>query len=346
MSTPRPVLVIYTGGTIGMRPSEAGLIPSNDIPRRLAAALATLPPAQYRALPPYEMIATPRPIDSSAATPGDWQDLAALIAQQYARHRHAGIVVLHGTDTLAWSASSLAYQLAGINIPVILTGAMLPLEAPGSDALANVQAALRFAALPTLREVSICFAGKLLRGVRTRKWHTQAADAFKSPNHPPLGAWIEGQPVLYPEHGLPRQHATPQFTLPDYRHSACEVARITLWPGIAAWQVAAWLEHPRTNGALLEVWGAGNLPSDPELLETLARANDNGKLLAALSQCPHGSIEPGHYAAGQGLLDAGVLSARAMTPEAAVTKLIHLLAQPLKHTERRQLFSSPLAGEC
>ncbi|WP_224749932.1 asparaginase [Halomonas sp. ML-15] len=340
---PLPLLVIYTGGTLGMLPSATGLAPAGDFGQRLKTALASLPPARQADLPPFELIETAQPIDSSAATPATWQALANLIADHHTAQRHAGIVVLHGTDTLAWSAASLAYQLQGIDIPVVVTGAMLPLEAEDSDALGNIEAALRFAAEPGFQEVAVSFAGKLLRATRTRKWQTRALDAFTSPNYPPLGEIVDHRPVLYPSRGLAeQQRGAPRFELPHYH---ANVVRITLWPGIAAWQIAAWLEPPEVQGALLEVWGGGNAPDDPELLGVLARASGEGKLLAALSQCPHGGIEIGHYAAGRGLADAGVLCADDMTPEAALTKLVHLLAQPLTDDQRRNRFLTPLAGE-
>ncbi|WP_205742477.1 asparaginase [Halomonas borealis] len=344
-SSASSLLVIYTGGTLGMVESPDGLVPGHDIEPRLRRALASLPPARRAELADFRVIATPTPIDSSAATPLDWQRLAELIAKHYSEA--AGIVVIHGTDTLAWTAASLAYQLQGLDRPVVLTGAMQPLEAPGSDALANVEAALRFAAEPRLQEVAIGFAGRLLRGVRSRKWQTHEADAFTSPNHPPLGDWVEDEAVLYPEQGLQHhQRGAPRFELLDYTPLAAgAVPRIVLWPGLAAWQLEAWLLDDRVKGALLEVWGGGNLPDDPRLAGVLAQACGEGKLLAAISQCPHGAAAIGTYAAGQALSDAGVLSGDDMTPEAAVTKLIHLLAQPLPDEERRRRFLTPLVGE-
>lgn len=342
---PSPLHVIYTGGTLGMEPGPQGLAPGRDFEARLRRALDDLPPARRASLPEFTYEALPEPIDSSAATPADWQTLAQRLSQA---HEHAaGLVVLHGTDTLAWTASSLAYQLQGLDKPVVVTGAMLPLEAPGSDALGNVEAALRFAAQPGLREVAIAFAGKLLRGVRSRKWQTRDADAFVSPNYPLLGELVEGEPVLYPEHGLtPSRQDTPRFELPDYQALGDgAVVRIALWPGIQAHHVAAWLDAPGVRGALLEVWGGGNVPGDPDLLEVLAQATERGQLLAAISQCPHGAIAIGSYAAGQGLAAAGVLSGDDMTPEAAMTKLVHLLAQPLDDAARRARFQAPLAGE-
>lgn len=341
----RPLLVLYTGGTLGMVETPHGLAPGGDIELRLARALATLPPARQASLPAYEVVAFPTPIDSSAATPRDWQRLGREIAARY--RDHAGIVVLHGTDTLAWTAASLAFQLQGLDRPVVVTGAMRPLEAAGSDALANLELALRFAANAALQEVAIAFGGRLLRGVRARKWHTQQTNAFESPNYPLLGERVDGDAILYPSRGLERQQrGAPRFELPDYTPLADGgVARLVLWPGISAHQVAAWLEDPRLKGAVLEVWGGGNVPEDPALLEALAAASGEGKLLAAISQCPHGSIAIGDYAASQGLSAAGVLSGDSMTPEAAVAKLLHLLAQPLEEAERRRRFLTPLVGE-
>ncbi|GGX78154.1 L-asparaginase 1 [Litchfieldella qijiaojingensis] len=341
----QPLLVIYTGGTLGMVEGPQGLTPGHDFPHRLTQALRSLPPARQASLPAFEILETPCPIDSSAATPGDWQDLAALIASRHAHYQ--GFVILHGTDTLAWTASSLAFQLQGIDRAVVMTGAMLPLEAPASDALGNVEDALRFASLPELQEVAVCFAGKLLRGVRARKWHTQATDAFTSPNYPWLGEVVDHHPILFSQRGLnAQQRGAPRFELPDYRAlTATPAARIALWPGINARQLAAWLDDEHVGGALLEVWGGGNIPEDPDLLGVMAKATGEGKLLVAISQCPQGSIAIGAYAAGRGLADAGVLSGDDMTPEAAMSKMIHLLAQPLPTEERRRRFVTPLVGE-
>ncbi|WP_163557296.1 asparaginase [Halomonas sp. NO4] len=340
----RPVLLLYVGGTIGMVETPHGLAPGPDFTRRLHQTLATLPPSSHASLPDFVVRESPHPIDSSGATPADWQRLGREIAA--ALPEHAGVVVLHGTDTLAWSASSLAFQLQGLDRPVVVTGAMRPLDADGSDARDNIELALRFAAQPLLQEVGVAFGGRLLRGVRSRK--VGAQEAFTTPHYPLLGERVGDDAVLFASRTLvSQQRGAPRFELADYAGGLAHgsVARIALWPGIQAWQLDAWLRDDRVKGALLEVWGGGNAPDDPALLGVLAQASGEGKLLAAVSQCPTGGVTLGRYAAGRGLADADVLSGDTMTPEAAYTKLVHLLALPLDDAERRRRFLTPLVGE-
>lgn len=339
------LLVIYTGGTIGMQHHVNGLAPAGDFAPRLARALHQLPVRLQQALPAYDLISYAPLIDSSAATPLTWQQLAADIAERFANYR--GFVVIHGTDTLSWTAASLAYQLQGLDRPVVLTGAMAPLEASDSDALENLYGALRFAANSELQEVAIYFAGRLLRGTRAIKQHSEAVEAFSSPSYPLLGERVGDDFILFPSRGLAyQQRGAPRFELLDYQPLANgEVVRITLWPGIAPWQLASWLSHSDVKGALLQLWGAGNLPDNPALLAVIAKASGEGKLIAAISQCPQGSVHMGAYAAGHGLADAGVLSGDDMTPEAAYTKLVHLIAQPISLEDQRRRFLTALVGE-
>ncbi|MDQ7730028.1 asparaginase [Halomonas sp. SpR8] len=339
------ILVIYTGGTIGMQQHAHGLAPSGDFATRMATAFNQLPLAQQQALPTYEVISYATLIDSSAATPLSWHQLALDIHDQLTAY--TGFVIIHGTDTLSWTAASLAYQLQGLDRPVVLTGSMRPLEAAASDALENLYGALQFAAQPALQEVTIYFAGQLLRGARTIKQHSEAPDAFASPNYPLLGERVGDDFIYYPSLGLGlQQRGAPRFELPDYRLvNQGEVVRIALWPGISAWQLEAWLVDSRVKGALLQLWGAGNIPDDPGLLAVLAKASGEGKLLAAISQCPQGSVQLGAYAAGHGLSDAGILAGDGMTPEAAFTKLTHLLAQPISLEDQRRRFLTSLVGE-
>ncbi|WP_017430452.1 asparaginase [Vreelandella jeotgali] len=348
----KTVLILYTGGTIGMREGPHGLAPAGDFAARLDRMLATLPAERRRALPDIEVISYATPVDSSSVTPLDWQTLADDIRPRCARH--AGIVVVHGTDTLSWTSASLSLQLRRPGCPVIVTGAMAPLEAPNSDALENLEGALRFAALPPpvrLDDVAIYFAGRLLRGSRATKWHASAADAFTSPGTPPLGDYHDG-PRLLAESAVAAHEpdATTRALLDrtptNYRRiNQGEIVRIVLWPGMAAWQLSAWLEDSRVEGALLQLWGAGNIADDPALIEVLERAVAQGKLIVAVSQCLYGSVSPGTYAAGHALARAGVLPGGDMPPEAAFAKLAHLVAMPLDSATRRQAFITPWVGE-
>lgn len=338
---PLPILVLYTGGTIGMQESERGLVPATAFGSRLKAALATLPPNRQANLPAYELWESPFPIDSSSATPEDWSILAQRIADCY--DDYAGFVVLHGTDTLAWCASTLAFQLQGLAKPIIVTGAQRSLDATDSDALANIEAALAFAIQPTLREVCVCFGGRLMRGCRTRKWYTHSAIGFESPNWPLLGEIVDHVAIVYPSRCWAFQGA-PRFELTTLQRSS-PVVRLPLWPGIRAEWMSRLLDDDAIAGVILECWGSGNVPEDPDIAGALARASAEGKTLVALSQCPVGGIRLGTYASSAGLVDLGVLSADDMTVEAACSKLTHLISLDLSPDELRRRFLIPLAGE-
>ncbi|WP_106477011.1 asparaginase [Phytohalomonas tamaricis] len=343
MKTFTRIAVLYTGGTIGMLPSAQGLVPGTDFANRAHQALDTLPVHRRRQLPELDFIEYEVPIDSSNARPHHWQAIAEDIVRLY--DQYDGFVVLHGTDTLAWTASSLAFQLVGLGKAVVVTGAQRPLEATDSDGLANLEQAVRFAALPMLKEVAVAFGGCLLRGCRTRKWDTHSEQGFSSPNWGVLGQWIEDFPVLYPSR-LWLSQSAPAFELVSYssvRDGA--VVRLPLWPGINASTVERLIQAEGVRAVLLETWGSGNIPGDNALLGTLAEAINSGKHIVAISQCPHGSIDMGTYATGQILRDINVLPGDDMTPEAVFTKLVHLLAQDRDSDWQRQRFLMSVVGE-
>lgn len=315
-----PVLVINTGGTIGMAPGPEGLEPARDFRRHLEALVPTairprLPDFDYREWDPL--------LDSSNIQPSHWSRLAREIASQIDRYR--GIVVLHGTDTMAWTASSLTWQLRGLDRPVILTGAQIPLLEPGSDGLNNWIGALQVAADSGLPEVAIAFGGRLLRGCQSSKIDTTGFAAFDSPRAPWLGE-IQGSPRLFREHWQP---VSPRaFELPDYHGSP---VRLLWWtPGLPGSALEA-IATPDCQALVLVLFGSGNGPhQDAGVMASLQRLHARGVALVGLTQCPQGHVADSPYATGQALARAGVRSGQGLTIEAACTGLLHLCALGLR----------------
>lgn len=319
------VLILYTGGTIGMQPGPRGLEPAGDFADRARRVLESLPVARRRMLPAYVFHEYDDPIDSSSARPEHWYRIGGDIRRLAGAHD--GVVVIHGTDTLAWSAASLAWQLSDLSIPVIVTGSQRPLEAEGSDGPDNLEFALTAAAHPALSGVLVAFGDRLLEGVAARKWDTGADRAFDSPNAAPRGHWCDHRLVQAPD-TLDKRSPPPLGE--QHSPGACldtdtpRLVRLVLWPGIEAQSATALLHQ--ADGAVIEAWGSGNLPDDPALHEALASAVRRGTALVVLSQCPHGATRLHSYAAGRALIELGVIDGGALTPEAAFTRLHWLLA--------------------
>lgn len=322
------ILVIYTGGTIGMVPSTAGLVPGDDIQHRLTQAVATLPADRRDALPSFELLALTPLIDSSNATPHDWLALMDLIQAQHTAYD--GIVVLHGTDTLAWCSAFLGGTVAALPLPIIVTGAQRPLDVSESDALGNIELALH-AAKCGQSGVAVAFGDQLLDGTASRKWSTHADQGFISPNQAVLAYWPEQR-----RHSpLPKWVSPPQpaISLTSTHRPLPQVMRIVLWPGMPAATVETLLSH--ADGAVLEAWGSGNIPDDPALQSVIREATQRGVMLVAISQCPYGSIDMTTYATGQALLKSGVVSGEAFTPERVFSALFIASFGETDHARRR-----------
>ncbi|CAN5211321.1 asparaginase [soil metagenome] len=317
------IALIHTGGTIGMEKTARGYAPMPDFARRLSGALGDMASAGI-VLPRHTLHEFIHPIDSANSTPADWQKIARELATLYAAHD--GFVVLHGTDTMAYTATALSFMLQGLRKPVILTGAQRPLGEPDSDALSNLTAALRLAASDSINEVAIFFNRRLLRGNRSSKRSAQDVDAFESPNYPSLaevGTAIE----LHVPALLPRL-ALEKFELPNYE--AGKILSLQLTPGMPVAALEALLAlQPRA--LILECYGAGNAPDqDAALLNALNRATASGVVLIACSQVPHGRVALGTYATGTALARTGAIGALDMTFEAIFVKLHHLFALGLR----------------
>lgn len=332
------VLMLYTGGTIGMQPSPQGYVPCAGLAERLTAHLALGDP--YR-LPAFDVIELQPLIDSAELMPEAWNRLVAQLESHW--QRYDAFVVLHGTDTMAYSASALSFMLGALDKPVIFTGSQIPLGEPRSDALNNVVSALQLAAHPdTPREVSLVFHDRLLRGNRARKVRTQGLDAFDSPNFPWLAELGIGMRFL--------QSSVLLSGVPNFEPIVLDdeaVALLPLHPWMSLRRAKALLADAALKGLVLYSYGVGNPPSfEGELLSALTAANERGVALLNVTQCAQGEVVQGAYATGAALNKAGVIAGSDITLEAAIAKLSVLIGRGLEGVALRQALKSGVRGEC
>lgn len=286
-----------------------------------------------------------QPIDSSDITPAIWVELGQIISDRY--DEFDGFVILHGTDTMAFTASALSYLLEGLNKPVILTGAQLPVGIARSDARENLLTALEIAATrreddsPMVSEVCIFFNSLLLRGNRARKKETSQFNAFYSENYPVLanaGVRIDySTPYLKPYE--------PNSKLKLHCCLDTNVLFIRLFPGIEPRIISLILATEGLRGVVLETFGAGNAPQAPQLVEALARAIQSGIAILNVTQCEGGRVVQGQYGVSKKLVEIGVVGGSDITPEAAITKLMFLLGQGYNFEELCRKLAIPLCGE-
>lgn len=333
----KPVLVLVTGGTIAMAPTAQGFAPR---PGYLQELVARDPRFQHPDLPPFTIQELSPLVDSATMRPERWQALAEAIAA--AQEAYRGVVVLHGTDTMAYSASALAFLLEDLGQPVVLTGSQLPMGELRSDAPDNLLAALLLAASPRLPETVLVFGHRILRGCRATKVDAAGFAAFDSPNYPDLGT-LGVRLILHPE------RIRPMPTGPLRLHRLDPEARVgvvRLFPGISAEFLANVLRAP-LRGLILETYGMGNGPSDDAaLLRTLERAYRRGVVIVSCSQCLRGAVDQGSYATGSALARAGVVGGGDMTVEAALAKLLVLLSTLPSPDAVRTAMAHDLRGEC
>lgn len=340
MEKNRSVLIIYTGGTIGMvnDPVSGSLVPidfrhiSDQVPelRRFGFTLETVT---------FDPV-----IDSSEVVPDTWVRIARTIAENY--DMFDGFVVLHGTDTMAYSASALSFMLQGLEKPVIFTGAQLPIGVLRTDGKENLITAIEIAAeridgLPVVPEVCIYFENKLLRGNRTVKYSAEHFNAFVSPNLPPLAE--AGLQIRYNRNIIRYPTIRRPLTVSDRFETGVAVMR--LFPGIRGEVVHALLETAGVRGLILETYGTGNAPTAGWFLGELGEFISKGGIVLNVTQCQAGSVEMGLYETSAGLISAGVISGSDITTEAAVTKMMVLLGSGLPAERVRQLLARPLCGE-
>ncbi|MFG1172382.1 asparaginase [Erwiniaceae bacterium CAU 1747] len=330
----KSIYVAYTGGTIGMQRSEHGYIPVSG---HLQTQLANMPEFHRAEMPDFTIHEYQPLIDSSDMTPEDWQSIADDIQKNY--DQYDGFVILHGTDTMAFTASALSFMLENLAKPVIVTGSQIPLAELRSDGQQNLLNSLFVAANYPINEVALFFNNTLYRGNRTTKAHADGFSAFASPNLAPLleaGIHIrrlntppapagKGELIVHP--------ITPQ-----------PIGVVTIYPGISAEVVRNFLRQP-VKALILRSYGVGNAPQNKEFLEELKAASDRGIVVVNLTQCMSGKVNMGGYATGNALAHAGVISGADLTVEATLTKLHYLLSQQLTSDEIRRLMQQNLRGE-
>lgn len=335
------ILLIYTGGTIGMIENpETGALENFDF-TRLLCHVPELRRFNYLiSAYPFDP-----PIDSSDMEPELWVKIARVVSDHYADYD--GFVILHGTDTMAYTASALSFMLENLGKPVILTGSQLPIGMLRTDGKENLITSIEIAAQrradgrPMVTEVCIFFENLLMRGNRATKINAENFNAFRSYNCPPLAE--AGIHIRYDEH-LMRRPDPLEPLRPHYGFDA-HVVVLTLFPGICEGVVDAVLHVPGLKAVVLKTFGSGNAPHKDWLIRQLREATGRGIVVVNISQCLAGAVEMRRYATGQQLLQAGVVSGYDSTPECTVTKLMFLLGSGRSPEEVRRLMGTDLAGE-
>ncbi|WP_163718473.1 asparaginase [Mangrovibacterium lignilyticum] len=333
------ILIIYTGGTIGMVQKEGGALN----PVKFDQILDEVPELNRLGYHLESLTFNP-PIDSSDMTPKKWTKLAKIIHANYSRFD--GFVVLHGTDTMAYTASALSYMLENLDKPVVLTGSQLPIGILRTDGKENLITSIEIAAakqngMPVVPEVSIYFDFKLMRGNRTKKRHADHFSAFNSTNYPLLAK--AGVDIKYFYENI--FYSGKKGILNVNSAFDENVVVLKIFPGISKAVFESVINIPGLRGIVLEAYGAGNVPTAPWFTRLIKKAARLRILIVTVTQCEGGAVKMGHYQTSKELLNSGVISGKDMTTEAAVTKLMFLLGQGLSEDDIKLYMNKSMSGE-
>lgn len=334
MTEKKRIYIAYTGGTIGMKPSKDGFVPAVGY---LSQTIANMPEFYHKEMPEFEIHEYNPLIDSANVSPEIWQTLALDIQNRY--HDFDGFIILHGTDTMSYSASALSFVFENLSKPVIITGSQIPLSQLRSDARINLLNALYIAAYHPINEVCLFFNNQLFRGNRTTKQYADGFDAFVSPNYPVLlEAGIEIKEIA----GRKQKSVNTRLRVSEITRQS--IAILHLFPGLD-WQVLDNLLKSPLKALVLLTYGVGNAQQDEQLLVTLKSASERGVFIVNCTQCLKGRVNMEGYATGNALREAGVISGLDMTTETVIAKLYYLLSQDLSNKVVRELLETDLRGE-
>lgn len=321
----KKICILNTGGTLGMGPGDRGY---KAIPGFLQRQLEKIDELTRTGMPQYELVEYDPVIDSSNMTPEHWLQIATDIKDRY--HHFDGFVIIHGTDTMAHTASALPFMISGLKKSVILTGSQIPLIEVRNDARENLITAIQLAVEYHIPEIAIFFGNRLLRGCRATKVSATSFGAFDSPNFPPLGT--VGTNINIFNHRIRQNDVSAELNVTPIHSQA--VATFRLFPGVNHEVLDNVLRQPLV-ALVLESYGVGNGPSNNQrLLDVIQRAVQRGTVIVSCTQNLHGTVNQTSYDAGSALGEVGVISGADMTIEAALAKLQYLFTT---YTDRQKI---------